>query len=133
MAPLDDTNYVARDFVAPHPARPATDEVLVKAREWLSDPARWWRKDFTPVGCSRLQEAPATCAWGACMRAAGQREAHQSESPFSSGAVRLLAATLTGTNNPLDVSDFNDDPSTTHADVLALFDRAIASRKESSR
>ncbi len=31
------------------------------------------------------------------------------------------------------IADFNDEPSTTHADILALFDRAIEARAPASR
>lgn len=93
----------------PAPVDPAV-ETLRKARDWLSDPAHWTK-------CSTGSHGGPTCAIGAIER-------------FNRGswwgrATWLLSAQLPPMKGTC-IINFNDDPSTTHADVLALFDRAIA-------
>lgn len=107
----------------PRQPLPATDEVLSvleEAREWLDDPERWLQGRL----CSEnilVTDAGKTCAWGAILRSARGGDA-----VFE--AERVLSVACGGDTRIGSVIRFNDDPRTTHADVLALFDRAIASR-----
>lgn len=102
-------------FVAP--VDPVLD-VLVKARAWLDDPAHWLQGAYGDF--AGTCDGP-TCAWGALWKFT------LNDSATEFAALSILEG-LAGVHVP----HFNDAPSTTHADVLALFDRAIASRKAES-
>lgn len=69
-------------------------------------------KEVDPVSA----QATCWCAIGAIDSVTGN------ENNASHGAVTVLDSALEGR----EIADFNDDPATTQADVLALFDRAIA-------
>lgn len=102
--------------------------VLVGAREWLTDPTHWRRGGFFRDHdgdqievydlAEQHSEIGSSCAWGAI------RLETNDEGDLDSDAVKYLDTFVPGGCTVV----FNDDPSTTHADVLALFDRAIASR-----
>lgn len=118
-----------RDLVTFPEIEPAplleTDGVLqrlIEARQLLSDPARWAKGDYC-VG-------DAFCALGAVgMRRWELRDGmwirHHSDVAQATG---LFLHNLLG-HGMAPLPTFNDDPTTTHADVLALFDRAIAKRR----
>lgn len=96
--------------------------ILIEAKARIVDPASWTKgalartKDLLVTG---LYDGNAVCY-------------------CSLGAVQLVAGNLTAqaksaleSQLPMDYSGrhlaaYNDDPNTKHADVLALFDRAIA-------
>ncbi len=107
-----------------------TREILIAARKKIERPECWTkgayarRADGTYVGDSGINEdgfisadAVCFCALGACRAVSGSLT---DESP----AARQIRDALGG--RQYDLSAFNDAPTTTHADVLALFDRAIA-------
>ncbi len=123
MAPFDQSEeYV----VALPQVAPSVDPVLavlMKARDWLSDPAHWCQNALI-IGhdgreCSFSDAPAASCAWGAIVIATGRPGITRDE-PY------CLVEKLCGEAR---LQWFNDDITTTHADILALFDRAIASRK----
>jgi hypothetical protein len=91
-------------------------EILKGARELLSDESKWRRDIYIE---EKGNVACGYCIMGATTIAAAGRM------PLSNRADELLRDAL-----PLQyqgsIADFNDDPKTTHADVLALLDRAIA-------
>lgn len=111
-------------------------EILTAARERLSDRANWRR--------GRLYSEGATCALGAVGVAAGvitqeldrtisgESGAYNALRKADNGLAEALdaladeAGRVTGVSNVSAVYAFNDLASTTHADVLAAFDRAIA-------
>lgn len=106
----------------------ATLDALVKAREWLEQPGHWtkrraWR-DRTGMATSNTALVGSTCALGAV---SFQLYQHGGIVPgvYSDAAELLENACGAGACVP----DFNDRATTTHADVLALFDRAIAARR----
>jgi hypothetical protein len=97
--------------------KPQVDEVgqiILKARDLLSDPAKWFKGDYV------CQETGAVCILGAL----GVRDDRFDQS-FEAvrPAIERIAAYL-----PFDfeasVFEFNDDPTTTHKMVLDLLDRA---------
>lgn len=92
-------------------------QIILKARELLSDPAKWCKGAFVSNG--------AFCIAGAV----GMR-AFKDEEPLADKAVTRISGLLPP--EFASVSTFNDHPSTTHADVLALLDRAL-SRVESGQ
>jgi hypothetical protein len=87
---------------------------LTAARALIDTPEKW-RKDgevlydscCAVIAVTRIVDAMLTSAWGALYRELPTR--------FHSSSWYTDA-----------IGDFNDDPATTHADVLSLFDRAIA-------
>lgn len=100
-------------------------DVLRGARELLSDPARWTKgvnaRDAAGERVGILSvDAACWCMWGALDKVRG-----------TSGwddAVEALRAAVGGAP----VSCWNDAPARTHAEVLAAFDRAIASLEAQS-
>jgi hypothetical protein len=117
----------------PAPVVIETDDVLrvlKEARQWLSDPAHWHKGGFAPNNNDNPQVAEATCAWGACSRAAGSDNFYDIGTDAENAAARLLSIQLGARpDDALAISDFNDLPDTTHDDVVALFDRAISARR----
>lgn len=103
--PFDQSSYQPTDPVL---------KCLQDARQWLSDPAHWVKGHYNA--------GDASCAHGAVCRIGLSTD-------LTIKAWHLLdEACPLGTPNPF-TPIFNDDPTTTHADVLALFDRAIAARR----
>ena len=93
---------------------------LIAAKKLIEHPENWMQGDYTNwYGC--------LCALGACRLALyGSVErkgrAHNGdENPLAFALKESLPAGDWRT-----VDEFNDHPDTTHADVMALFDRAIA-------
>lgn len=106
-------------MTAKAPQTPA--EVLRAARALIEVPERWTKcafaRDAKGIVVSEDEEsAVCFCVLGAIYR--------HPPSPLTDGARWFLDESLPETF--LGVGTFNDHPSTTHADVLALFDRAIA-------
>jgi hypothetical protein len=99
---------------------PATPlEALVAARTLISDPGRWaqgtYAKDTN--GRSVWPDSAEACCW--CSVGALNRT-------HASTQIRVEAAHALGETVKQSVVDFNDRIETTHADVLAAFDAAIA-------
>ena len=85
-----------------------TVEFLRAARTFLSDPARWYKGDWGD-GCD------ARCLVGALYDGAdGEYDTFLASSEVVKRIVGRVPA------------EFNDDPGTKHADVVAALDRAIA-------
>jgi hypothetical protein len=85
-----------------------TLEVLMKAR---AEVEKGWCKYHSEDGHGNV------CAMGGIRRVTGS---------YHDGDGLVAVRALSGVVGDLIVPDYNDDPSTTKADVLALFDRAIA-------
>jgi hypothetical protein len=100
-----------------------TLQILTAARELLSDEARWTKaylaKTLSERPCDpRAYLAVCWCAMGAIDRAAKRN---------TSGAFEAGLTIESVIYKP--IAAFNDDPATTHADVLKAFDRAIEKAK----
>ena len=101
-------------------------EILRKARELLSDESRWTkgvsaRDEALREAYPRSALAVCWCATGAVLKASGPPSSRMDSHP-----VLRLEQTLHAAYGPgRYVQGFNDDESTTHADVLALFDLTI--------
>lgn len=98
-------------------------EILIAARELISDPARWTQgaSARTRDGNAALVDDPSACSW--CALGATAHEARRLDGFASADALRdaiVLLDTLAGPNR---LPFFNDHGS--HESVLALFDRAI--------
>lgn len=103
-----------------------TDTVLrdlIAARALIDAPEKWTQCGlFEQNGCFCVMGATAKAITGNPRRVGGYR-------------VEVTAMTLKKslTGDWPHLAAFNDHPSTTHADIMALFDRAIeVRRKESS-
>lgn len=97
-------------------------EILIKARELISVPERWTQETMarTPLGdeCPiDSDEASCWCAWGAISR-------------VSTGDYYEAYSLITEMAD-YGVVNFNDTH--THAEVLGLFDRAIAAASTSTQ
>lgn len=109
-------------------APPEVDEVgqiILKARELLSDPGKWHQGGYKRGG--------AFCVLGAL----GWRKKYVfrkgSKAPCGSNTilarlVNALPAYAERSPEPQNwnIARFNDSPNTTHADILALLDRAAS-------
>ena len=89
---------------------PSVRDVLIDAKAQIENPENWRQGEF---GFS----TNATCAFGAVVRGANRLNA-------SKDVFHAVSASIDGAAHG-SVIRFND--SHTHAEVLALFDRAIAS------
>jgi hypothetical protein len=104
-----------------------TVEILEKARELISDESRWTRGWFAKTAdgyrCNPLSlGAECFCALGALSKVMGT---NYGELTGKTATERLRSSLPSGCN----ITGFND--SATHAEVLDLFDRAIAAARAS--
>jgi hypothetical protein len=97
---------------------------LTAARALISHPAHWIKKSSgtkangKPDNSAGFSEAVCFCALGAVWRAGDDCR--------SSCAETILGEIVRATTPFSNIVSLNDDPSTTHADVLRVFDAAIA-------
>lgn len=94
-------------------------EDLVAAKALIDTPRKWRKGDYDRGG--------RCCAVGAVVRVVG---GEISDAEYSSAALALEAALLPEQGKKVFL--FNDNPTTTHADIMALFDRAIAAAEAAS-
>lgn len=100
--------------------------ILTAARELIEPPGSWCQKfsalDVHGYSVSNLAEAITRCGLGAIWTTGGFKGEHgwQAEDILAQVAKEL------GFDN---FPKFNDDPATTHAMILAAFDRAIEKAK----
>jgi hypothetical protein len=89
----------------------STQEILIAAKALIDTPEKWGKGAWRSKGCF--------CAIGAVLEAQGMtgRAAYGGASELA-----LMDVLPRGIGS---VEDFNDRPSTIHADIMALFDRAI--------
>lgn len=101
--------------VEPEPMKPI--EILKTARELISVPEKWTKGMWQTIG-GRM------CLSGAIRRAAGALHGG-GEVPLHNIAARMTAAEALEDIVGTSIVVFNDDPKTTHADVLRVLDRVI--------
>ncbi len=124
---VEEFQELARDFVAPHGTDPVL-ETLIAAREWLTDPAHWCQGCLARSGA----ESVMNCVWSYETPYTSSCSVGSVFAIGASGDVKVTALALLKQALPKPfvlVHAFNDAPTTSHADVLALFDRAISSRR----
>lgn len=110
-----------------------TLEILKRARELIASPDKWIQGSWGATadsGPTHQNHRPCRfCVWGAVKVAAGaygdsfDRESYQKSYVAWRAVERMLAPGLTGG------VQYNDLPTTTHADILALLDRAITAEE----
>ena len=103
---------------------------LRKMRKRLSDPAKWHKgdyfKDFPKMDTDDLYNGDGFPDCPACLYGT---VVYVTENPNTSCSLsRALERVLPHSFND-DLVNFNDHPDTTHQDVLALIDRAIANEE----
>jgi hypothetical protein len=99
---------------------------LIAARALIDTPEKWGKGD----GGYNGPEKPLLCAYGACGAVA---QKHGSFIALTAALDRALPDEMPEGLDPydgLETPAFNDDPDTTHADIMALFDRAIAAQPQ---
>lgn len=123
--------------------RPAVAELLLAARRLIDDPARWTQqasaRDARGIGTADLLAACSFCILGAIGRACHSIHGTRSEWDLAAkdsyvDAMLVMAGAVIDTRGDNDevlsfwtrIADFNDAPTTSHADVMAIFDRALA-------
>jgi hypothetical protein len=105
-------------------------EVLIAARSLISDPARWTRDAYarTAGGCEIRDSHPDAASWcasGAIWRTVtgAVEDGLFAWSEERSHAIHAAHALLSKAAGQRGIKDTNDNG--THAEVLAMFDRAI--------
>lgn len=101
-------------------------EILKSARAILSNPDHWIKDDMAKDKNRKSvetsdPEACSFCTLGALRRAAGITFRNSNAYTDARVAIREELP-----NNTVSIACYNDRVSTTHADVLGLFDRAIS-------
>ena len=97
-------------------------DVLVRARQIITPPEAWTQgalargKNSEPVPVS-FNDAVCFCSYGANQRASFELKAGFRICAVADDALRAAAG--------MGVATFNDSPSRSHAEVLAVFDKAI--------
>ena len=100
------------------PQEDKTLTILRLAREGVSDPARWAR--------DHLEDGPRSCALGWVWRHTHGGYLYENTVHVLSRSAPIRPA-FSCDCGFCRVSAYNDAPETSHADIVALFDRAIAS------
>lgn len=96
-------------------------EVLIAAKASIDKPQKWCKHDYQIGNRMCAVGAVRSAQYGDPQRAPGSRSA-------AHRALKKLAEAVHGRS----VWQFNDSSKTRHADVMAAFDRAIASSEEPS-
>ena len=91
-----------------------TRDVLIAARAIIADPAMWYQGDWSASG--KIYDADEPCCAKTAIFRAGPIA-------LACDAIRCAAR---ATPDCVSLNLFNDEPTTTHADIMAVFDRAIA-------
>lgn len=98
------------------PQMPPVALKLWEAREWLKDESHWQK------GTYGSRQNGSTCAVGAT----GWHETMAEDDVVIALAAAISSYPAFDAGQAVDmVATYNDAPATTHADILALFDRAI--------
>ena len=109
-----------------------TDKILTElkaARALLENPKSWGKMSYAVDGQGNDVDATDPGAVCFCMLGALQRAAGNTDWTHSP-ATLFLGHYVPDTGF---ISTFNDDPDTTHEDVLAVFDKAIAAASDPSK
>jgi hypothetical protein len=102
-----------------------TLEVLKAARALISDPARWCQDDYA-IDDRQVSTLPSDSDAGAWCAVGAIRAAAQENNQIVLPAQRVLAKPVTTIELVSEEAIIEYNDSHTHAEVLALFDTAIA-------
>ena len=109
-------------------------EVLTKARELISDPAKWTQgasaknRDGKVVGLMS-DDAECFCLIGAIDRITLDGEDADNDTAWAGAEAYRLTRDAIGGGA---ISEWNDEPKRTHADVISALDAAIEKAKAQS-
>lgn len=121
------TSNQTKGLTMPKPK--TVSELLERARDLLSDSDRWIKRNYF----RRRGNKPAQyCAVGALIKARGDSFKEAQASGFSDqvwDARNILSKQVRKTSIYLDIITFNDNPFTTHKDLMKVFDEAIKEAK----
>lgn len=93
-------------------------DVLRRAKNRINTPEKWYQGDFSPDGLGGAIAGLPCCAFAAVSVVCIERLS------VGLNVTEELERFIPGKFVYLE--DYNDDPATTHADIMALFDRTIA-------
>jgi hypothetical protein len=110
-------------------------EILIAARARIAQPERWTKKAFArnALGQEVFPISASAVCW--CMMGAMRSVAYTTTSDgyFVIHSVDPAETAIENAHNGLSCPELNDNDKTTHADVLAMFDRAIAATAEGAQ
>lgn len=104
---------------------PTVKENLIAARALIDTPEKWGKDGYEPTpGCY--------CLAGAIFTAKGEsfNPWKENNSPEAKAIEEALNELHDGLSPWRSYVDYNDDPETTHADIMVLFDSAIAAQDD---
>lgn len=104
-----------------------TLEILKAARALIENPSHWAKGELAYDAMNRACEPDSPHATGFCTEGALARVA--GDYPNYRLALKLLGTRLPEPFGSTPVFEWQDRSNTTHADVLALFDRTIAAEE----
>lgn len=116
------------------PAPQTASDILQKARELISKPEAWTKGSFARDAEGRTvrdindDRATCWCLLGAVSKSTRDLSMGNQEYRDARFCLRCAVGARCGlgdADSPLTTASFNDDPHTTHADILAVFDDAI--------
>lgn len=102
-----------------------TTDILRRARALIDTPEKWTKDVLARDADGNQCDARSTDAKCYCIEGALLAACHELGMVFST-VMPFYRAIRLATPISRSVPDFNDREETTHADVLAIFDRAIA-------
>ena len=110
-----------------------TKEILIKARALIADPEHWIKEDYIQDinhnslnYTDRGQEAKCFCFIGALIYARNTTDDKVRITELDNLIIPHIPKEFKGgCDYYASIVAFNDDPSTTHSDVLAVLDQAI--------
>lgn len=96
--------------------------ILHRLRTFLHDPSVWIKHEFAldSEGYAVDPRSPEACSW--CLSGAILCVTYETELPCEPSSLSTEIHRLFDS----DIATFNDDPTTTHSDILSLIDRTIA-------
>lgn len=93
-------------------------EVLIKAKALIDTPEKWIKDEFCDF-------RGGYCALGAAAHAAGMNPDEADQNGYEEFQQLCELLTRQTPDEYRSIVDFNDDPDTTHAEIMSLFDAAI--------
>jgi len=112
----------------------STRELLIKAKALIDTPSKWCRDSYARDAAGekiKLVCDPRVVSW--CIMGALRAVALRCTDRRWETTYTACSDVVRRVSSPSDFVKFNDDPATTHADIMALFDRAIESCDEDNQ
>lgn len=99
-------------------------ENLIAAKALIDTPEKWLK------GALSTGDDTCFCAMGALGHAGGFGLVASDKTPEMASLLDSIPASFVWVRDRHRLAAYNDHPNTTHADIMALFDRAIAACEE---